>query len=154
MSQDLLVFERYIEGMLTALSAGQRRVFFSRLSRELARINATRMRANVNPDGQAFEPRKPQTRLRAKRGKVRRMFQKLPNHLQIKSSENHIEIGFPNNAAGRIAEIHHYGEMDAPNQDKPAWKVRYPQRQLIGLSDSDQQLIVGRIMEQVMQIKI
>ena len=71
MSRDLLVFEQYIEGMLTALSAGQRRVFFSRLSRELARINATRMRANIAPDGTPFEPRKPQTRLRAKRGRVR-----------------------------------------------------------------------------------
>ena len=38
MSRDLLVFEQYIEGMLTALSAGQRRLFFSRLARELARV--------------------------------------------------------------------------------------------------------------------
>ena len=153
MSRDLLVFEQYIEGMLAALSAGQRRLFFSRLARELARVNATRMRANVNPDGQAFEPRKPQTRLRAKRGRVRAMFQKLPKSLKSSATESGLEIAFSGRAA-QIAEVHHYGKEDAPNRLRPSWRVRYPARELLGISESDQTLIVERIIEQVSALKI
>lgn len=153
MSRDLLVFEQYIEGMLTALSAGQRRVFFSRLSRELARINATRMRANIAPDGTPFEPRKPQTRLRAKRGRVRAMFQKLPKSLKPSATDSGLEIAFGGRSA-QIADVHHYGKDDAPNRLRPSWRVRYPARELLGISESDQTLIVDRIVEQVSNLKI
>ena len=153
MSRDLLVFEQYIEGMLTALSAGQRRLFFSRLARELARVNATRMRANVSPDGQAFEPRKPQTRLRAKRGRVRAMFQKLPKSLKPSATDSGLEIAFGGRSA-QIADVHHYGKDDAPNRLRPSWRVRYPARELLGISESDQTLIVDRIVEQVSNLKI
>lgn len=153
MSQELLVFEQYIEGMLRALSAGQRRVFFSRLSRELARINATRMRANIAPDGTPFEPRKPQTRLRAKRGRVRAMFQKLPKSLKPSATDSGLEIAFGGRSA-QIADAHHYGKDDAPNRLRPSWRVRYPARELLGISESDQTLIVDRIVEQVSNLKI
>ena len=153
MSRDLLVFEQYIEGMLTALSAGQRRLFFSRLSRELARINATRMRANIAPDGTPFEPRKPQTRLRAKRGRVRAMFQKLPKSLKPSATDSGLEIAFGGRSA-QIADVHHYGKDDAPNRLRPSWRVRYPARELLGISESDQTLIVDRIVEQVSNLKI
>lgn len=153
MSQELLVFEQYIEGMLRALSAGQRRVFFSRLSRELARINATRMRANIAPDGTPFEPRKPQTRLRAKRGRVRAMFQKLPKSLKPSATDSGLEIAFGGRSA-QIADVHHYGKDDAPNRLRPSWRVRYPARELLGISESDQTLIVDRIVEQVSNLKI
>lgn len=153
MSQELLVFEQYIEGMLRALSAGQRRVFFSRLSRELACINATRMRANIAPDGTPFEPRKPQTRLRAKRGRVRAMFQKLPKSLKPSATDSGLEIAFGGRSA-QIADVHHYGKDDAPNRLRPSWRVRYPARELLGISESDQTLIVDRIVEQVSNLKI
>ena len=153
MSQELLVFEQYIEGMLRALSAGQRRVFFSRLSRELARINATRMRANIAPDGTPFEPRKTQTRLRAKRGRVRAMFQKLPKSLKPSATDSGLEIAFGGRSA-QIADVHHYGKDDAPNRLRPSWRVRYPARELLGISESDQTLIVDRIVEQVSNLKI
>ena len=153
MSQELLVFEQYIEGMLRALSAGQRRVFFSRLSRELARINATRMRANIAPDGTPFEPRKPQTRLRAKRGRVRAMLHKLPKSLKPSATDSGLEIAFGGRSA-QIADVHHYGKDDAPNRLRPSWRVRYPARELLGISESDQTLIVDRIVEQVSNLKI
>ena len=133
MSRDLLVFEQYIEGMLTALSAGQRRVFFSRLSRELARINATRMRA--------------------KRGRGRAMFQKLPKSLKPSATDSGLEIAFGGRSA-QIADVHHYGKDDAPNRLRPSWRVRYPARELLGISESDQTLIVDRIVEQVSNLKI
>ena len=65
MSNEFWQFDRYIDGLMTVLSPVQRRVFFSRLSKELTRINAQRIRQNITPDGDAFEPRKPQTQLRA-----------------------------------------------------------------------------------------
>ena len=151
MSNEFWQFDRYIDGLMSVLSPVQRRVFFSRLSKELTRINAQRIRQNITPDGDAFEPRKPQTQLRAKRGRTRAMFQKMPKSIRQTSSPDGLSLSFSGSAA-QIADVHHYGQEDYVLRNRPRLRIRYPERQLLGISDSDQKLIIDKLIEQIQGI--
>lgn len=151
MATEFWVFDRYLDGLMHTLSAGQRRVFFSRLGKELAQINKARIKANTTPDGQAYAPRK--TQLRNKKGRTRAMFKKLPNSLNTQATDSGVELSF-SGYADRIAQVHHYGQEDTPFPKRPHLRVRYTERQLIGLSQSDLELITQRLIQQISKISI
>lgn len=98
-----------------------------------------RIKAQKDPDGKRFSPRK-----RDQAGSIKRgaMFQRLPKMLKTAYSSKHAEIGF----AGRTAEVvavHQYGKTIKPNPNsKP---TRYPVRKTIGWSGDDKELIINEI---------
>src|SRR5690606_1663008 len=109
-------------------------------ARGLRRNQAQRIAQQQNPDGSAFEPRKP--RLREKKGRIRRtaMFGKLrtAKFMRVKYNPDSAGVEFAARVQ-RIARVHQDGGSDRVSRNGP--RVRYPQRQLLGFSREDLRLI-------------
>lgn len=56
---DLADLERFVGGMLKSLEPAQRRSLFRKVATTMRRSNQRRIAAQKNPDGSAFDPRKP-----------------------------------------------------------------------------------------------
>ncbi|WP_255213944.1 phage virion morphogenesis protein, partial [Burkholderia pseudomallei] len=58
MTDDLQALERWAGGLLAKLSPAARRQLLRELGRDLRRAQQSRVAAQRNPDGSAYEPRK------------------------------------------------------------------------------------------------
>jgi phage virion morphogenesis protein len=139
--------DAYLVGLLGKLEAPQRRALARAIAVELRRRQSARIAAQRNPDGTAYEPRKPQ--LRHKRGGIRRsMFTRLrmAKYMRIEASPHAAVISFSDKVR-RIASVHHFGLRDRVN--KNGMTVPYPARGLLGFDNSDIQrvsdIVVSRI---------
>lgn len=127
--------DAYLVGLLGKLQAPQRRALARAIAVELRRRQSARIAAQRNPDGTAYEPRKPQ--LRHKRGGIRRsMFTRLrmAKYMRIEASPNAAVITFAGKVR-RIASVHHFGLQDRVN--KNGLTAKYAARELLGLDDVD-----------------
>lgn len=141
MSSDLNALEDWAGALLSKLEPGARRKLNQSIARNLRRNQQQRIAAQRNPDGTPFAPRKPRQPLRAKQGRIKRqMFTKLrqAKHLKLQSTASSITIGFLARTA-RLARVHQYGLRDRPGRGAP--DVQYAQRQLLGLTDADLNMI-------------
>ncbi|MFL9706562.1 phage virion morphogenesis protein [Aeromonas veronii] len=123
------------EALIGKLSAPERRKLAAELARAMRATQVERIRANKQPDGTAMTPRKPQPRLRDRRGGTRRkMFAKLvkPAWFKATATTNEATVEFKG-SANRLATVHHFGLRDKINGKA----VQYPERQLIGITDAD-----------------
>ncbi|HHQ4773102.1 TPA: phage virion morphogenesis protein [Aeromonas veronii] len=123
------------EALIGKLSAPERRKLAAELARAMRATQAERIRANKQPDGTAMTPRKPQPKLRDRRGGTRRkMFAKLvkPAWFKATATTNEAAVEFKG-SANRLAIVHHFGLRDKINGKA----VQYPERQLIGITDAD-----------------
>ena len=144
-----------IQAKLTALIANlspqARRSLARKIGQALRKSQANRIARQQNPDGSAFEPRKPRKDFRKKQGRIKRkaMFAKLrtAQHLKVRSNGNEVSVGF-NGASAAIAAVHQYGLQGTVDKNK-GFKVQYAQRELLGFSESDVELIEGLILEQL-----
>ena len=144
-----------IQAKLTALIANlspqARRSLGRKIGQALRKSQANRIARQQNPDGSAFEPRKPRKDFRKKQGRIKRkaMFAKLrtAQHLKVRSNGNEVSVGF-NSASAAIANVHQYGLQGTVDKNK-GFKVQYAQRELLGFSESDVELIEGLILEQL-----
>lgn len=144
-----------IQAKLTALIANlspqARRSLARKIGQALRKSQANRIARQQNPDGSAFEPRKPRKDFRKKQGRIKRkaMFAKLrtARHLKVRSNGNEVSVGF-NGASAAIAAVHQYGLQGTVDKNK-GFKVQYAQRELLGFSESDVELIEGLILEQL-----
>ena len=77
------------------------------------------------------------------------MFAKLrtARHLKVRSNGNEVSVGF-NGSSAAIAAVHQYGLTARPSNNKD-FKVQYTQRELLGFSESDVELIENLIIEQL-----
>ena len=77
------------------------------------------------------------------------MFAKLrtARHLKVRSNGNEVSVGF-NGSSAAIAAVHQYGLKGTVNRNKGV-KVQYAQRELLGFSDEDVELIENLILEQL-----
>ncbi|WP_338453976.1 phage virion morphogenesis protein [Aeromonas veronii] len=123
------------EALIGKLSATERRKLAAELARTMRVTQAERVRANKQPDGTAMTPRKPQPRLRDRRGGTRRkMFAKLIKPAWFKATATATEAAVEfKGSANRLATVHHFGLRDKINGKA----VQYPERQLIGITDAD-----------------
>lgn len=123
------------EALIGKLSAPERRKLAAELARTMRATQAERIRANKQPDGTAMTPRKPQPRLRDRRGGTRRkMFAKLVKPAWFKATATATEAAVEfKGSANRLATVHHFGLRDKINGKA----VQYPERQLIGITDAD-----------------
>lgn len=141
MDDDLEKLAEWVAPLLEKLSNNERRKLMQNVARDLRRRNQQRIRRNINPDGQPFEPR-----LRRKSGQVKRaaMFRKLPfvRFLRLDTTPESAAIGWLGRT-GRIAGIHHYG-LRAPV--RPGGRdYQYPERRLLGFSREDHSAITDLI---------
>ncbi|MFM5530445.1 phage virion morphogenesis protein [Aeromonas veronii] len=131
--------------LLQQLSATERRKLAAELARTMRATQTERIRANKQPDGSAMTPRKPQPKLRDRRGGTRRkMFAKLvkPAWFKATATANEATVEFTG-TANRLATIHHFGLRDKINGKE----VQYPERQLIGITDADIDRIEDRLLK-------
>jgi phage virion morphogenesis protein len=146
MSDGLDQLEDLAGALLRNVAPAERRKLLRTVAREIAKGQRTRIAAQMQPDGTPFTPRKakdqPKGRLRRK-GRIKRaaMFRKLRlgKNLQAGATDSEAWIGFSGSAA-RIARIHQEGREDAPAKGQA--KVRYPKREILGLTDTDRQIIL------------
>jgi phage virion morphogenesis protein len=137
---DFKPFDDKLAGLLASLSPAGRRKLAGEIAKELRKSQQQRIKQQKNPDGSPYQARKRQP-LRAKTGRIKRaMFQKLraSRYMKATGRENSAVVEFTGKVQ-RIARVHHYGLKDRPNPH--ARDVQYPERQLLGFSREDKQLV-------------
>lgn len=140
MSDDLTALETWLNPLLAKLEPQERTKLAREAAREIRKNQTKRITAQKNPDGSAFEKRKPRD-LRGKQGRIKKkMFMKLKmaRYLKAQGSEQAVTVGFTGRIA-RIARVHQYGLKDRAERGAP--EVRYAKRELLGLMDEDLEVI-------------
>ena len=140
-----------LNALINNLSPQSRRQLARNIGQALRKNQQARIARQENPDGTAFEPRKPRKEFGKKKERIKRkaMFAKLRTvrHLKVRSNGNEISVGF-NGSSAAIAAVHQYGLSASPSKNKD-FKVQYAQRELLGFSESDVELIENLIIEQL-----
>lgn len=143
MADDLQALEEWAGAFLRKLDPAERRKLALSIGNKLRRSQVERIRAQQNPDGTAFEPRKkPTGRFRNKKGAIKRrvMFAKLATSrfLKLKTSPDMITVGF----FGRVAHIARVHQEGLSDRVTPTGMIyQYPARRLIGFTNADRQMI-------------
>lgn len=129
--------------LLKNISKPRRRLLYQQIGRELAKNQRRRIKAQQNPDGSPFEPRKKRKQFSRKKGRIKNqlMFKKIvsPSHLKLRYEQEGISLGFYGGDAA-IANVHQYGLYSSPSKYKD-FKVKYAQRELLGFSEEDIEMI-------------
>lgn len=145
MADPLQQLEDWAAPLLAQLQPAQQRALVRQVARELRASQAQRIARQQNPDGSAFEARKPQAAQRAtpttkrttkRTTKARAMFGKLrqARHLRLLPDPAGAAVGFTGRAA-RIATVHQQGLRDRVRPGGP--EAQYPARQLLGFTAAD-----------------
>lgn len=146
MADDLQALEDWAAPLLARLEAKERRRLARAIARDLRRSQRERIKSQTNPDGTPYVPRKPQ-KWRARQGGIRRkaMFSKLSTAKWLKATArgDAAVVGFFGSVA-RLARTHQYGLRDRVDRDGPT--IEYPQRELLGFTDHDRELIVDSLL--------
>jgi phage virion morphogenesis protein len=127
-----------LEALYNALQPGGRRQLMRGIVQAVRREQTQRIARQVDPAGDRFAPRAPaQKRKDQARGPMFRRL-RLIKHTVTQVTESEGLVGFKSRAE-RIARVHQEGGMDAP---RPGWRpVRYPVRQLLGVSDDTERIV-------------
>lgn len=144
---DFHELESWLGGLLINLEAPARRTLARAVAAEMRRRQVKRIGEQRNPDGSAYEPRKPQ--LRQRPGRVRRnMFARLrtARFLKAQSDPSAAVVTFVGRAQ-RIAAVHHFGLRDRVN--KAGLEAQYPERRLLGFEDTDVDRIADLVISYV-----
>lgn len=148
MASDLHTLEDWVEPLLAKLDPAARRQLAATLGRKLRTSQRERIAAQKNADGTPYQARK----FRQKSGRVKRraMFVKLRQnkHLKVRADSTGVTVGFLGRVA-RLAEVHQRGLRDKVSPDGPT--VKYPQRQLLGFTQGDIELIRDELIDYLAQ---
>lgn len=141
MNSELEPLDAWCSALIGRLEPAARRQLARAIAADLRRRNTVRIAAQVDPDGQAFEPRKPQ--LRGKAGRIRRgkMFGKLrtARYLKTEAKPNEAVVAFAASVQA-IAQVHQRGLRDRVNR-RHGPEYHYPARRLLGIPDTDVQAV-------------
>ena len=110
-----------LSALINNLSPQARRQLARNIGVALRKSQQERIARQRNPDGSAFEPRKPQKQFGKKQGRIKRkaMFIKLKTarFLKVRSNGNEVTVGFTGSGAA-IANIHQYGLTGTVNKKR------------------------------------
>ncbi|MDQ0739252.1 phage virion morphogenesis protein [Pseudomonas sp. W4I3] len=142
MTNKLEALETWASGLLEQLQPSARNQLARSIAQDLRRSQQKRVLMQQNPDGSKFAPRKKRD-LRGKQGRIRRkveMFKKLrtATYMKARGDGDAAIVSFTGRIA-RIARVHQLGLKDRAERDAP--EVRYEQRELLGFTDEDLDLI-------------
>ena len=146
MVDSLTARETWCAPLLANLQPGARRALARAMANDLRRSQSGRIAQQQNPDGSAYEPRKP--RIRDKKGRIRRgMFAKLrtAKFLRAKSDQDSAAVEFTGRVA-RLARVHQEGLRDRVEPRPDAPEVVYPKRGLVGFTDDDRQRLLDLVL--------
>ncbi|WP_426088842.1 phage virion morphogenesis protein [Janthinobacterium sp. PSPC1-1] len=149
MSDDLHALETRAGALLAKLQPAQRRAINHKVA-----IDLRRSQAQQGPDGATYPARKRRKELKGKKGRIKRqkaaMFAKIrtAKHLKVKATGDQIDVGFFGWVA-RVAHVHQFGKQD--HVSKKGGLYKYPERPLIGLSETDRTLIHNSVLRHLVQ---
>lgn len=154
---DLEQLEQWIAEMLGRLEPGRRRSMALRIAKTLRTANAERIAAQVQPDGSAFEPRKPQKGNRGRVGTIkqrrhsRKMFARLrqARFLRAEASPDEAIVGFGNPGVARVARVHQLGLRDRISRAENSPTYDYPERVVLGFARSDPERVMDIILPEL-----
>ena len=142
---DLSLMEGWVQPLINGLDRKSRTAMARQIAREVRKEQQQRIKAQRNPDGTAFVPRRKQ---RNKRGKIKRqaMFAKIrtARYMKAKGTANSAVIQFVGPVA-KIAEVHQYGLRDKIDRRKPRTH-KYDARQLLGVTTKTQKIVADTIL--------
>lgn len=152
MDSKLQALESWAAGLLEQLQPAARNQLARSIGQELRRSQQKRVLLQENPDGSKFAPRKKRD-LRGKQGRVRRkaeMFKKLrtATYMKAKGDSNAVTVGFTGRIS-RIARVHQFGLKDSAERGAP--ETRYEQRELLGFTDMDLDIIRDALLKKLTQ---
>lgn len=137
---DLQMVNDRLNALIGNLSASARKEMARNIAKKLRASQQKNIKNQRAPDGTPFKPRKTQP-IRSKKGRVKReMFAKLrtAKYMKAQATSDEAVIEFTGRVQ-RMARIHHYGLRDRPSRNGK--EVQYESRPLLGISESDLQLI-------------
>ena len=144
MTDSLTQLQDWAAPLLQQLDGKERRTLAKELGTELRRSQRERIRAQQNADGSNYAPRKAQQ----KSGHIKRkaMFVKLrqARYLKARTRSDEVTVGFFGQVAN-LARVHQYGLRDRTRKDGP--QVQYEQRELLGFSDADLEMIEEKLLQ-------
>jgi len=153
-ADDLSTLDKWAGAVLAQLSPKGRRVAMMDIARALRRSQQKRIASQKNPDGSAYEARKPRVtptgKHRDKRGRIKRaaMFSKLrtTRYLKLEANSTGLAIGFDGRVS-RVARVHQFGETDrvAPR----GVEYKYPARALLGFTPDERELIRDMLLKHI-----
>lgn len=141
--------DAWLQALIASTRPEARRQLARRVAHALRQSQIDRNRAQQNPDGTPYEPRKPQPAgLRKKKGRLRRrMFERMATtkhmHATATGSTATVEIA---GRAARIARVHQFGQEDSVHRGGP--RIRYRIRKILGITDSERREIL-RLVEAI-----
>lgn len=140
-TDDIIKVKSAFNALLKNISKPRRRLLYQQIGRELARSQRRRITAQQNPDGTAYTPRKVQRKKRKGKIKQNAMFLKLKSarFMKLRTAGDNIELGYSGSDA-HIAQIHQY-RLKGRVVRSANWKVKYDQRELLGFTDEDIEMI-------------
>ncbi len=136
--------DAWLAGLLLRLEPAARKTVVRDLALTLRRRNAMRMGAQESPDGDPWEPRKPQQDRHGqvrRAGKMMRGLRRL-RRMPITVQGDDAELGFRGRDR-RIAAVHHFGGVDDVVDGVEA---DYPARPLLGIADEDLAVVRERLL--------
>lgn len=141
MNEPIAQVKAAFDSLLTNVSKPRRRLMYQQIGRELARSQRRRIKAQQNPDGTAYEPRK--TTKKGVKGKIKsgKMFNKItqPRFMRLRYENEGVSLGYEGGDAV-VARVHQEGLVTRVRKD---WhlKVKYASRELLGFTEEDKQMI-------------
>ncbi|WP_018606783.1 phage virion morphogenesis protein [Uliginosibacterium gangwonense] len=155
MSDELAPLEASLAGLIAHTSDTARRQMARELASKLRTTQAKRIATQQNPDGSPYAPRTsrlaPQGRIRAKltaRKKRGQMFKKLrtTKYLKVEANPNAATITFKGPVQA-MARVHQFGLKDRVSRRLGALTVKYPARQLLGITQAERAAVENIIVE-------
>lgn len=137
---DFTPFEDRLTALIAALSPAGRRRLTTEIAKKVRQQQQQRIKSQTAPDGTPYAPRKRQP-VRGKKNRVKReMFAKLRTnrYMKVSGDDSAAAVEFTGKVQ-RIVRVHQSGLKDKPTRNSAA--VLYPTRELLGFSDTDQQLV-------------
>ncbi len=141
---ELAPLETLCNGLLTQISATERRKLARQIATALRQSQAQRIARQQDPDGSSFSPRKPQ--LRKKKGAIRRaMFAKMrtAKWLKIEATPDTATVVFAD-AVQHMADVHQHGLRDKVNPR--GLTAQFPARRLLGFSHADTDMVQDAVL--------
>lgn len=143
---ELQPLQAKLDALIAQLSPIKRKQLTRTIGRMLATSQRQRIAHQQNPDGSTFAPRKPQ---KNRKGTIKQkaMFRKLrmARLMRTKATADSVEIGYTG-ANAQIAAVHQFG-LESKVYRQASWKIRYEQRQLLGFSQQDLEMIESEILQ-------
>lgn len=140
LEHDFGALDHYLNHLINRLSVREREQLLRKVGQSLRRNNQQRNRAQQNPDGSAWTTRQARTH------RPQRMMRKIhaAHRLRLQVDAEQLRLGYQGRDAF-IARIHHFGQ----GQQLEYGFVRYPARELLGISGQDRAWILESIMQQL-----